>query len=111
MLAHSIERLELIRGPGSALYGGSAELAVVNVITRGGAMTGRWALGPEFREDRQPKFERGKAFVSGDLAGWIAAGTLDRVLRLAWIVPAGAGVYAAVALGLGVRLSQLRAPA
>jgi outer membrane receptor protein involved in Fe transport len=29
-----IERVEVIRGPGSVLYGGSAELAVVNVITR-----------------------------------------------------------------------------
>lgn len=50
-------------------------------------------------------------WAAGDLSGWIAADTLTRVLRLAWIVPAGAGVYAAVALGLGVRLSQLRGPA
>ncbi len=51
VLAHSIERLELIRGPGSALYGGSAELAVVNVITRqgrtlqGGEVSARGAAG------------------------------------------------------------------
>ncbi len=32
-----IERVEIIRGPGSAIYGGSAELAVINVITRNGA--------------------------------------------------------------------------
>jgi outer membrane receptor protein involved in Fe transport len=49
VLAHVIERVELIRGPGSALYGGSAELAVVNVITRqgrtlkGGEVLGRVA--------------------------------------------------------------------
>ncbi len=30
-----IERIEIIRGPGSAIYGGYAELAVINVITRG----------------------------------------------------------------------------
>lgn len=30
-----IERIEIIRGPGSAIYGGFAELAVINVITRG----------------------------------------------------------------------------
>ena len=30
-----IERVEIIRGPGSAIYGGNAELAVINVITRG----------------------------------------------------------------------------
>jgi outer membrane receptor protein involved in Fe transport len=36
ILIHQIERVEIIRGPGSALYGGSAELAVINVVTRGG---------------------------------------------------------------------------
>ncbi|HTL34488.1 MAG TPA: TonB-dependent receptor plug domain-containing protein, partial [Kofleriaceae bacterium] len=30
-----IERIEIIRGPGSAIYGGYAELAVINVVTRG----------------------------------------------------------------------------
>lgn len=51
VLAHTIERLEIIRGPGSALYGGSAELAVINVITRqgrslqGGEVAGRVAAG------------------------------------------------------------------
>lgn len=30
-----IERVEVVRGPGSAVYGGDAELAVINVITRG----------------------------------------------------------------------------
>jgi outer membrane cobalamin receptor len=32
-----IDRVEIIRGPGSAIYGGSAELAVVNVVTRSAA--------------------------------------------------------------------------
>jgi outer membrane cobalamin receptor len=32
----NIDRVEIIRGPGSALYGGFAELAVINVITRKG---------------------------------------------------------------------------
>lgn len=31
----SIERIEIVRGPGSAIYGGYAELAVINVVTRG----------------------------------------------------------------------------
>lgn len=30
----SVERIEVIRGPGSAIYGGYAELAVINIITR-----------------------------------------------------------------------------
>jgi outer membrane receptor for ferrienterochelin and colicins len=29
-----IDRIEIIRGPGSVVYGGSAELAVINIITR-----------------------------------------------------------------------------
>jgi outer membrane receptor protein involved in Fe transport len=32
-----IERVEVIRGPGSAIYGGEAELAVVNIVTRSAA--------------------------------------------------------------------------
>lgn len=44
-----IDRVEIIRGPGSALYGSSALLAVVNVITKKGAdykgaeFAGEWA--------------------------------------------------------------------
>lgn len=34
LAVEQIERVELIRGPGSAVYGGFAELAVVNVTTR-----------------------------------------------------------------------------
>ena len=30
-----IERVEVVRGPGSVIYGGSAELGVINVVTRG----------------------------------------------------------------------------
>jgi outer membrane cobalamin receptor len=35
--AAMIEKVEIIRGPGSALYGGFAEVAVINVITAKGA--------------------------------------------------------------------------
>jgi outer membrane cobalamin receptor len=35
MFVDHIEFIEVMRGPGSALYGGFAELAVVNIITRG----------------------------------------------------------------------------
>lgn len=66
--ADRVVRIEIVDGARLNIPGLSGY--VVNVITRGGAMTGRWELGPEFREDRHPKFERGKAFVSGDFAGW-----------------------------------------
>ncbi|MDP2877492.1 MAG: TonB-dependent receptor plug domain-containing protein, partial [Holophaga sp.] len=32
-----IRQIEIIRGPGSAIYGGFAELAVINVVTRSGS--------------------------------------------------------------------------
>jgi outer membrane cobalamin receptor len=39
--AYMVERIEIIRGPGSVLYGGFAEVAVINVITaRGGPQGG-----------------------------------------------------------------------
>lgn len=33
---NNIDRIEIIRGPGSAIYGGYAELGVINIITRKG---------------------------------------------------------------------------
>lgn len=62
-----IERVEIIRGPGSSLYGSSAVLGVINVVTRKGgsvqglelagktgsfdAQTGRLTYGNRFRDD------------------------------------------------------------
>lgn len=36
----AIERVEVIRGPGSALYGGFAALAVINIVTRNASVDG-----------------------------------------------------------------------
>ena len=33
-----IERIEVIRGPGSAIYGGNAELSVINIISNPAAV-------------------------------------------------------------------------
>ena len=49
-----LERVEVIRGPGSAMYGGNAELAVVRILTRAstvsglaaGVAAGAWAARP-----------------------------------------------------------------
>ncbi|MCC6952652.1 MAG: TonB-dependent receptor plug domain-containing protein [Deltaproteobacteria bacterium] len=41
-----IERIEVIRGPGSVLYGGFAELAVINIVTRDAeSLNGGYASG------------------------------------------------------------------
>jgi len=39
-LMDQVERVEIIRGPGSAIYGGYAELAVINIVSRGAKQEG-----------------------------------------------------------------------
>lgn len=46
----NIKRIEIIRGPGSALYGGYAELGVVNIITRNADDIEGVAFGTAFSE-------------------------------------------------------------
>lgn len=41
--AEQIERVEIIRGPGSALYGGTAELGVIRITTKGAEQNGGFA--------------------------------------------------------------------
>ena len=41
--AEAIEQVEIIRGPGSAMYGGSAGLAVIRVTTKGAGQNGGYA--------------------------------------------------------------------
>ena len=38
-----IDRIEIIRGPGSAIYGGYAQLAVINIVTRNASLNGGYA--------------------------------------------------------------------
>lgn len=67
----SISRVEVIRGPGSAVYGGHAELAVINVITKTGAeMNGLQATGVYAHMDRATSMQdiglgAGKSLSSG----------------------------------------------
>jgi len=42
-----VERIEIVRGPGSTLYGTGAMLAVVNVITKKGASVGGFSMSAE----------------------------------------------------------------
>ena len=58
-----IERVEVIRGPGSALYGSSAFNGVINIITRTGQNTTRVELGSDNRRSASLTF-------SQPLGGW-----------------------------------------
>jgi putative peptidoglycan lipid II flippase len=43
---------------------------------------------------------------SGDTTGWLTAGALERIARLAWLVAAGSGAYFVTLWLLGFRLGQ-----
>ena len=66
-----IQRIEIIRGPGSAIYGGYAELAVINVITRGAdelngmSVTGTYGEMEHGFGHRTVSLALGKRFASG----------------------------------------------
>ena len=68
----SVERVEIVRGPGSALYGTYAMLAVINVITKSGAaldgLRASAALGSFGRKEAE--IAGGRKFAGGlDLSG------------------------------------------
>lgn len=71
---HQVERIEIIRGPGSVMYGGYAELAVVNVITRsapamnGVSLEGRYGQMAGTYSARTLSAQLGQAAADGDLA-------------------------------------------
>lgn len=72
----SIERIEVVKGPGSALWGNNALLAVVNVITRkGGNLDGGRVLAETGSHMRRKGFvEYGRHFDNGlELAGAVSA--------------------------------------
>lgn len=62
-----IERIEIVRGPGSVMYGGFAELAVVDIWTRGAAeVQGLEATASASGTDATWGFVRGGLLVGGD---------------------------------------------
>ncbi len=51
--ADAIEQIEIIRGPGSAMYGGTAALSVIRVSTKGAGQEGGYATAtPSYAEGR-----------------------------------------------------------
>jgi outer membrane receptor protein involved in Fe transport len=66
--ADQIQQVEIIRGPGSARYGGSAELAVISITTKGaGQNGGRVSVRPEVSSGQAGVAVSGSAgYTSGD---------------------------------------------
>jgi iron complex outermembrane receptor protein len=65
--ASLIDRVEVIRGPGSVLYGNNAFFAVVNVITRKAAQVNGVEVGSEYGDNSAGKFavSTAKEFTNG----------------------------------------------
>jgi outer membrane receptor protein involved in Fe transport len=61
-----IERVEVVRGPGSVIYGGNAELAVINVITRSVQGSTDLLVGGTYGQ-RERSYGRRGGVVSGRL--------------------------------------------
>lgn len=78
----TIERVEVIRGPGSAMYGGYAGLAVINIITRNAARSSFLAYhGSEMKKSpshRNLSFGFGRTFPGSELS---VTGTIGRGSR------------------------------
>ncbi|MGH8177826.1 MAG: TonB-dependent receptor plug domain-containing protein, partial [Steroidobacter sp.] len=70
-----IERVEVIRGPGSSIYGSSAFLGVINVITRSGAGIGgvEIAVETESFDTRKSRLTFGEKFDNG--VEWLLSGS------------------------------------
>jgi len=62
-----IDRVEVIRGPGSVLYGNNAFFAVINVVTRSAAQVNGVEAAGEYSDNFGGKFNvnLGKAFTNG----------------------------------------------
>jgi len=73
-----IERVEIIRGPGSALYGSNAVLAVINVITKRGAAVGGLELAGQTGsfDAQKGRITYGERFDKG-IELLLSAGTYD----------------------------------
>jgi outer membrane cobalamin receptor len=79
-----IKRIEIIRGPGSAVYGGYAELGVINVITKNGKdldgaeVTGTYSQMSRTYSHRNLQLSAGKQIEDLDVAAHVLWGQGNR---------------------------------
>jgi iron complex outermembrane recepter protein len=83
----AIQRIEVIRGPGSAVYGGFAELAVINIITRDAADLNGVAVSAHY----------------GQLGHGVGHATVDVTFGDTSSLADGLAVSGALSLGRGMR--------
>ncbi len=70
----AIERIEIVRGPGSAMYGSSAMFAVINIVTRRGQDLGGTVVSAGIASglDRQGEITSGFSFAGGRASAMIS---------------------------------------
>jgi outer membrane receptor for ferrienterochelin and colicins len=73
---HDVQRVELLRGPGSALYGTNAVLGVVNVVTHDQGAASRPHGSISVDERRTARARVGYGGDNGEVGGWISASGL-----------------------------------
>ena len=66
--AEAIQQIDIIRGPGSAMYGGTAGLSVIRVITKGANQNGGYAVvTPSYADGRMSEnYAAGMGYTAGD---------------------------------------------
>ncbi len=81
--AQNIKQVEIVRGPGSARYGGNAELAVIKVTTRGSEQNGGFAVvQPEVASGRVgTNVEAGAGYTLGNGWRWSVSGRYENFIR------------------------------
>src|SRR5664279_4000841 len=88
-----IERVEVVRGPGSVSYGGSAELSVINIVTRG----------LQGATDLTATATYGQMTGASDFANGYGRRKLTASGRLVVDAVPGLSAFASVSLGQGQR--------
>ncbi len=63
--ANSIDRIEVVRGGGSALYGADAVGGVIQIFTKKGSKDGKSYIGLAFGDDQQQQYQIGTSGADG----------------------------------------------
>jgi len=74
MPVESISRVEIIRGPGSAVYGADAFAGTINIVTKGAEEIGGFLSGLSVGRYNETRLW---ALYGGSLAGWEVAASLE----------------------------------